>query len=103
MTGEDPAEIDHIDGDRANNQWANLRNVDRATNAKNRSLSRRRKRGYDLPMGITRLDNQFEVRVSGKYIGAFYTIEEARAARLAAEVLLGFHPNHGRPPGKHKI
>jgi len=35
MTDEDPEIVDHINGDRFDNRWHNLRNVDAALNARN--------------------------------------------------------------------
>lgn len=35
VTGEDPDIIDHINGDRFDNRWHNLRNVDAALNSRN--------------------------------------------------------------------
>jgi len=36
MTGEWPTEIDHIDRNRANDRWTNLREVSRSENLKNK-------------------------------------------------------------------
>ena len=43
MTGEEANEIDHIDGNRGNNQWNNLRSVTTSINRRNKpgSLDRR--------------------------------------------------------------
>ena len=35
MTGADPIEVDHIDGNRSNNKWSNLRNGTRSDNQRN--------------------------------------------------------------------
>ncbi len=32
-----------------------------------------------------------------RYLGTFLTAGEATAARKAAEIELGYHPNHGQP------
>jgi hypothetical protein len=103
MTGEDPIEIDHIDGDGLNNTWINLRSVDRAANCRNRQGPNKKPKSIGLPMGVTKSPTAYTVIVAGKYIGSFRTSYEARAAAKVAYKLLGFHPNHGRPPGKHKI
>ena len=38
MTGEEPKEIDHIDGNRSNNKWQNLRSVTASDNRRNTRL-----------------------------------------------------------------
>jgi hypothetical protein len=44
--------------------------------------------------------NKWEARIAvggeTRYLGSFDTLEEASAARLAAEQERGFHPNHGK-------
>lgn len=99
VTGEDPLEIDHIDGNRSNNRISNLRTVTSAENSKNM------KRAEDNSSGVTgvyftkRLGKYIaEITANGKYryLGLFCTLEEATAARKAAELELNFHKNHGR-------
>ena len=70
MTGEEPIDIDHQDGDRTNNKWANLRSVTRARN----------------------------IRKDGVFIGlgCYQNKNDAIAARKQGEKEHGFHPNHGR-------
>lgn len=91
--GKDPDFVDHINGDRADNRLSNLRSVPRSENAKNLAS-----RGGDT--GVSLRNNRWRARIadSGRLIqlGTFDTREEAVAARHAAEVALGYHPNHGR-------
>ena len=96
-TGEEPPEIDHIDGDPTNNRWKNLRAANRAIN--NRNVSRRK----DNTSGVTgvcargkRWLAQIMDRGQVRHIGVYDTKAEAIAARKAAEIMLSFHPNHGR-------
>lgn len=96
MTGEEPAEIDHIDGNRSNNKWANLRAVDRKTNSRNRRLGKNNTSGV---IGVSRQGSLWHAYIvlDGKqhHLGFFKTIEEAKAARKAAERGHGFGPSHG--------
>lgn len=80
MTGEWPRqEIDHIDGDRANNKWLNLRDVDHATNMQNRRVAQSNNVGGFL--GVSRRAESIHIAYVGtKYIGSFRTPEEAHAA-----------------------
>lgn len=91
------SEIDHIDGNRSNNRWSNLRLVDYSGNRQNMKKYSTNKSGV---VGATFRRGGWEVTISvcGKrlYVGRFRTIEEAGQARLEAELNLGFHPNHGR-------
>lgn len=100
VTGKWPAdEIDHENGVKGDNRWANIRPVDRLTNAKN--LATR----ADNLSGITGVGwypntRKWRVRITDRgrtiTVGSFASFEAACAARASAQAKLGFHPNHGR-------
>lgn len=74
MTGEWPTyEIDHIDHDRCNDRWANLRSVDQLQNLRNRDFGALR--------GIACCGRKLQVSVCGQYLGLFDRLEEAFAVR----------------------
>lgn len=98
--GKWPAhEIDHINGDRADNRIANLRDVTKSVNGRNLKKNRRNASGvtgvfWHEKAGKWSASIGFNGSV--KYLGVFESIEAAAATRLAAERECGFHPDHGR-------
>lgn len=100
QTGEaDGFEIDHINGDRTDNRWLNLRKATHAENMRNKAVR------SDSSTGVTgvhysKRDNLYsaEIHSDGRKhrLGSFKGLDDAVAARKAAERKLGFHPNHGR-------
>jgi hypothetical protein len=89
-------QIDHINGVRDDNRVENLRDVTVTGNQQNQH------RRVDNKSGVTGVTSEgpywrAKIRANGKRIdlGTFKTLEEAAAARKAAEALYGFHPNHG--------
>lgn len=102
MTGVWPeGEVDHINGDRTDNRWDNLRVIDKASNMRNRGLNHNNKSGAS---GVTwfQQTSQWRARININGVrfslGLFDTIGEASAARRGAESLLGYHRNHGTRP-----
>ena len=97
MTGEDPIEVDHINGVRDDNRFSNLRSVSAAENRKNMRLSRYNKSGVS---GVAETEDGWtaKITIGGTpiWLGLHATKAEAVAARVAAERVSGFHPNHGR-------
>jgi len=97
VTGDDPVEIDHIDGSASNNSWANLRSVSRGENCRNLAMNKRNTSGHN---GVLLVGGKWVaqgcVRANSKYLGSFSNIETAIAARKRWEVENGFHANHGR-------
>jgi hypothetical protein len=87
MTGDWPdAQIDHINRDRSDNRWANLRAADRSLNARNTGPRKRNLLGVK---GVSRLPGgSFVANIyrdgKARYLGAFHTIEEASAAYAQA-------------------
>lgn len=94
-------EIDHINGNRSDNRIENLRAVPKSENAKNKRLSRRNVSGIS-GVRLFKPNGKWtaEIQANGKrhYLGYFPSFDDAVAARKRAEVLLGFHENHGRSP-----
>lgn len=97
VTGEEPYVVDHIDGDRSNNAFSNLRAADDATNMKNKAHYKNNTSGH----GGIRLEKgkwAIRLKVNGrsKRFGAFASLDEAVRHRDDVRRSLGFHPNHGR-------
>jgi hypothetical protein len=80
-------EIDHIDRNRTNNAWNNLRVVDSAQNSWNAKKPNHVKSNTGIP-GVKKKDNRYLVDISVRrrkvYVGCFKTLEEAAKARKAA-------------------
>lgn len=91
-------DIDHINGDKTDNRFLNLREVTRAQNALNRRRNANNKTGI---MGVFLIASKrrwgARIGVNGvnTYLGSFETFEGAVARRKAAEIEYGYHPNHG--------
>lgn len=78
MTGEfPPNELDHIDHNKTNNSWRNLRLATRSQNMWNLSKTQPNRNGF---RGIKKNGSKYQVRISEKYYGTYDTIE------LAAEM-----------------
>jgi len=98
-TGKWPdGEIDHVNGDRADNRWANLREVSHGENSKNTGISRQNKSGV---VGVfwNEANKKWRAYIHAdgvtERLGEFVRKADAIKARKAAERRLGFHPNHG--------
>lgn len=95
VTGEWPhGEIDHIDGNKQNNAWHNLRDVDRAVNSQNMKLAKSTSGngllGVHWHAHIKKWAARITVHSKTRYLGSFTTKEEAHEAYLAAKRRL--HP-----------
>ncbi len=105
VTGAWPeSEIDHIDGNRANNAFANLRLTSRAGNAKN--LGDRTSKTSGLPKGVFKTHRskgnpyraQIVVGRKSIYLGCFPDAESASRAYREAAVRYGFSDRHAGGP-----
>lgn len=99
VTGIEPEQVDHINGNRSDNRWLNLRDVTETSNKRNMCLPRHNTSGV-IGVSYDRTRKMWEANISlgnrKKSLGRYSTIEAAIAARKAAEREHGFHPNHGR-------
>jgi len=100
VTGRWPTcEIDHINGVRDDNRLCNLRAVSRIQNMRNMSKSVVNTSGVT---GVTwnSRDSRWVAQIGGGgkqlQLGNYRLFDDAVAARQAAEIELGYHPNHGR-------
>jgi hypothetical protein len=98
--GEWPEDqIDHINGNRADNRITNMRDVSPSENRRNAAMSMNNTSGYN-GVGWDKRAGKWRavIGVGGRIrpLGRFANLDEAIAARKAAEVAHGFHENHGR-------
>ena len=100
MTGEMPKEqIDHINQNKADNRFSNLRDVSSLENQRNRSLTKNNKSGSVGINWIKQLRKyraQITVNQKSIHLGLFKGKEDAIKARKHAEKIYGFHENHGK-------
>lgn len=91
--------VDHEDGNTLNDRIQNLRDVTSAVNSKNMRMHSGNTSGITGVCWQKSLSKwKAEIMANGvkKHLGVFDDIEDAAAARKAAERELGFHRNHGR-------
>jgi hypothetical protein len=92
-------DTDHINGNRSDNRISNLRPVTRSTNCRNAALPSHNTSGV-VGVHFAKRQNRWmaHIKTKGKFrfLGYFDAKADAIAARKAAEIEHGFHPNHGR-------
>ncbi len=92
-------EIDHIDQDRGNNSYKNLREATKQDNSRNRAMYSSNTTGYNGVQYNKRTDKWIALirtKEGTLFHKTFSDIEEAIEAREAKAKDLGFHVNHGR-------
>ena len=100
MTGEWPAaDVDHINRDRQDNRWANLRAATRSENMQNLGLDKRSKsgvKGVSWNAHTQKWHARFKADKRMIHLGFFRTIEEA--AKVYAENVGKFHTHLPQQP-----
>ena len=92
-------DIDHIHGKPLDNRIENLRDVTHKENSKNQKKRCTNTSGYmgvSWHKGVEKWRAQIQVDGEHKHLGLFNVLEDAAAARQAANIEHGFHENHGR-------
>ena len=97
QTGIWPIQVDHVNHDRSDNRWSNLRDVGSRENQLNMGLRKNNSTGVQ---GVRQLPSgKFHayIMVNRKQIalGSYEQLVDAAAARKTAEAQYGFHANHG--------
>lgn len=94
MTGKYPVrEIDHINGNKLDNRWINLRQTDQQKNTWNRRRAKQYSSKYGTGVWIT-TEKRYAATIQGKYLGNYNTKEEAAEAYAkAAERMYGEYTN----------
>lgn len=99
QTGSWPdGEVDHINGDRSDNRWKNLRCVSKVENGRNAGMHKNNTSGVNgVHWHNTYKNWVVRIMVDGrqKFIGNYKTIEEAAAARCEANRKYGYTERHG--------
>ena len=86
MQNEWPDQIDHINGDKSNNTWENLRNVTVQQNAQNKLKSQKNSDSKTLGVSWHKKAKKWQAHIciykERKYLGLFEDINEAQKAYL---------------------
>jgi len=94
-----PNQIDHIDGDRANNSLHNLRDVTNQINSMNIKIPSSNTSGH-IGVCWDKSRNKWLAHITVdqklKNLGRFINKEDAVKVRKEAERIYRYHENHGR-------
>ena len=88
--------IDHINHNQSDNSIANLREADSQSNARNQTKSKNGDYGVQWSKKRSLWNSMIYVDNKAIYLGMFAEYSDALNARKNAEVLYGFHENHGK-------
>lgn len=96
MTGRMPCAIDHIDGNKQNNRWCNLREVTHKENMLNKGVYKTNRLGET---GIAEANGKYNVTITSNgeraYVGGIETLADAIVIRNKLLREKQFHENHG--------
>jgi len=99
MTGDLPYSVDHINGDKTDNRWVNLRAASHSENIVNQGFRKTNKSGIkNVYWNKAKEGWSVAIRSNGKRhnLGTFDTIFEAAAVAIPARTRLhGVFANHG--------
>ena len=98
MNGEIPNLVDHINGDKLDNSWNNLRSATKSENSKNSFISRANTSGYTGVYFCNTNKNwvaQISINGKTKNIGRFTTPSEAANARASLYEGNEYSKRHG--------
>jgi hypothetical protein len=91
--------LDHIDHVKHNNKIENLREVTTTENNRNMPLSSKNTSGYP---GVywNKKNKVWQAKIwigqGWKHLGCFKILQDAVDVRKSAEIVRGYHPNHGK-------
>lgn len=94
-----PHDVDHINHNRDDNSWANLRHASSYDNHRNRTLQSNNSSGFN---GVSWVKASKKWTATVKHdgrricLGLFEALSDAVIARTEAEEMYGFHVNHGQ-------
>lgn len=98
ITGDEPPQIDHLNGKRWDNRQDNLRAADNKINSRNRARYSSNTSGH-CGVHFHRRDGRWHANINHggrkRFIGGFATKGEAIAARKARQAELGYSERHG--------
>lgn len=92
-------QIDHINGNRSDNRIENLRVVSNAENQRNskiRSTNTSGAAGVSWNKQRAKWQARITVDCKRMHLGYFDSLDEAKTARIKAELRYGFHANHAK-------
>lgn len=98
VNGEEPEQIDHINGVKNDNRIINLRSVSNSENHMNMGIQKNNKSGYP-GVYYSIKDKKWISKITKcrkpYTLGYFINLEDAIKAKKIAEREMNFHPNHG--------
>jgi len=99
-----PEQVDHINHQKTDNRWCNLRSATAQINQRNKTIQKNNTSGFN---GVwwhkQRSKWVAEIKINRKknYLGIFKDKQDAINARQEANIRYGFHENHGKSLRKY--